>query len=74
MRMIGARKRGSPPTEGNRFGKVGTQGSVWTVEEIIQPRGLPSHVRLVDACSGRQMTVAASVLADPDRFVSLDKA
>ncbi len=56
---------------GNRFEKVGLWGSVWTVEEVCQPPGLPHHVRLVDIKTGRRMTVAESALRDPDCFAAL---
>jgi hypothetical protein len=53
---------------GNRFEKTGSWASSWTVEAILNPQGLPSHARLVEMTTGRCMTVAVSVLADPSRF------
>jgi hypothetical protein len=51
---------------------VGATAAIWTVEALFQPVGLPQHTRLVDDTTGRQMTVAVSVLADPDRFIPVD--
>ncbi|WP_145980686.1 hypothetical protein [Magnetospirillum sp. ME-1] len=71
MTMLGLRKPNTALEPGNRFEKVGLWGSVWTVEEIFQPPGLPHHARLVDINTGRRMTVAESVLRDPDCFAAL---
>ncbi len=67
-------KRNIPPAVnvGSRFEKAGMWGSYWTIEAIFNPMGLPSHVRLVEAATGRKMTVAASVLTDSSRFTLLD--
>lgn len=69
--MLGVRKPRTVLEPGNRFEKVGMWGSVWTVEAIFQPAGLPHHARLVDTNTGRRMTVAESVLRDPDCFAAL---
>ena len=65
------RKDDPPLAPGTRFKKVGQWGSVWTVEEVFLPLGLPHHARLVDINTGRRMTVAGSVLRDPDCFAAL---
>ena len=63
--------RTKPPPSfplGARFEKIGLWGSVWTVEEIFHRAGLPPHVRLIHAATGRHMTVAESALRDPIAF------
>ena len=65
------RKDDLPLAPGTRFEKVGLWGSNWTVEEVFRPAGLPNHARLVETTSGRRMTVAESVLRDPDCFAAL---
>lgn len=62
------RKDRLPVAAGARFEKVGLWGAVWTVEEVFHPQGLPAHVRLSETINGRLMTVAESVLHDPDVF------
>ncbi|WP_152619722.1 hypothetical protein [Paramagnetospirillum magnetotacticum] len=64
------RKEDLPLTPGTRFEKVGLWGSVWTVEDVFRPHGLPNHARLVETNSGRRMTVAESVLRDPECFAA----
>ena len=71
MTMLGTLKTLAVLEPGNSFEKVGLWGSVWTVEKVFQPPGLPHHARLVDQNTGRRMTVAESVLRDPDCFATL---
>jgi hypothetical protein len=53
---------------GDVFRKVGTYSGEWVVERIFEYPDIPPHVRLVERTSGRAMTVAASILSDPDHF------
>ena len=70
--MILLKRKDDPPlAPGTRFEKIGLWGSVWTVEEVFLPPGLPHHARLVDSNTGRRMTVAESVLRNPDCFAAL---
>jgi hypothetical protein len=69
--MLKLRKAITVLEPGNRFEKLGLWASVWTVEEVFQPPGLPQHARLVDSNTGRYMTVAQSVLHDPNCFAAL---
>ena len=67
-------KMGKSPvaTVGSRFEKIGSWGSSWTVEAVLNPMGLPDHARLVETTTGRTMTVAVSVLGDFRRFIRQD--
>ena len=65
--MLGRRST-KPVDIGDRFEKVGQSRSVWTVEDVLARPGLPPHARLSDPVTGRFMTVAESILHDPDVF------
>lgn len=58
---------------GDMFRKIGTYGADWVVERLIEYPDIPRHARLVDQGSGRTMTVAVSILLDPEAFVAVGK-
>jgi hypothetical protein len=70
-----SRRRGSDSIQiGDVFRKIGTYGADWVVERLIDYPDIPRHARLIDQGSGRTMTVAVSMLLDPDAFALVRKA
>ena len=58
---------------GDIFRKIGTYGANWVVERLFDYPDIPRHARLVDQGSGRTMTVAFSMLLDPEAFKQIPK-
>ncbi len=58
---------------GDIFRKIGTYGANWVVERLFDYPDIPRHARLVDQGSGRTMTVAVSMLLDPEAFKVIPK-
>lgn len=58
---------------GDIFRKIGTYGANWVVERLFDYPDIPRHARLVDQGSGRTMTVAVSMLLDPECFKVIPK-
>jgi hypothetical protein len=56
---------------GSRFAKADSRRSVWIVEALLHPAGLPDHVCLIEQTTSRRMTIAASVLLDRGHFTAL---
>jgi hypothetical protein len=71
MSLFGRRARGTDVAPGDVFRKVGTYGGEWVVERVFDYPDIPRHVRLVERQGARAMTVAASMLSDPDCFVAV---
>ncbi|MBX9635383.1 MAG: hypothetical protein K2X44_10435 [Magnetospirillum sp.] len=68
MSLFGRRARGTEVAPGDVFRKVGTYGGEWVVERIFDYPDIPRHVRLVERTGARAMTVAISMLSDPENF------
>ncbi|MCR6629897.1 MAG: hypothetical protein NVV74_07495 [Magnetospirillum sp.] len=68
MSLFGRRARGIDVTPGDIFRKAGTYGGDWVVERVFDYPDIPRHVRLVERQGARAMTVAASMLFDPECF------
>lgn len=68
MSLFSRRKDGDGIEPGDVFHKLGTYGANWMVERLFDYPDIPRHVRLVDQTSGRTMTVAATMLLDPECF------
>jgi len=66
--MVFRASRAAPVGSGETFQEVQRRDESWTVEAFIERLGFPRHVRLRSAATGREMTLAASVLADATRF------
>ncbi|MBC7954003.1 MAG: hypothetical protein H7Z12_19565 [Rhodospirillaceae bacterium] len=71
MSLFGRRARGTEVAPGDVFRKAGTYGGEWVVERVFDYPDIPRHVRLVERNGARAMTVAASMLADPESFTPL---
>lgn len=70
-----SRSRGAQTVQpGDVFRKIGTYGADWVLERVIEYPDIPPHARLIDQGSGRTMTVAISMLLDPDCFKVIEKA
>ncbi|RAU21691.1 hypothetical protein CU669_11995 [Paramagnetospirillum kuznetsovii] len=66
--------RGVPEiASGDVFRKIGTYGADWVVERLFDYPDIPRHARLIDQGSGRTMTVAVSMLLDPEMFKPIRK-
>lgn len=74
MSLFGRRARGTEVAPGDVFRKVGTYGGEWVVDRVFDYPDIPRHVRLVERNGARAMTVAASMLADPDNFTAISLA
>lgn len=68
MSLFGRRARGNEVSPGDIFRKAGTYGGEWVVERVFDYPDIPPHVRLVERQGARAMTVAVSMLFDPDCF------
>ncbi|MDO8607930.1 MAG: hypothetical protein Q7R40_15455 [Phaeospirillum sp.] len=69
-----SRNRGAVTVQpGDIFRKIGTYGANWVVERLFDYPDIPPHARLVDQGSGRTMTVAVSMLLDPESFKVIAK-
>lgn len=68
MSLFGRRARGTEVAPGDIFRKAGTYGGEWVVERVFDYPDIPPHVRLVERQGARAMTVAASMLFDPECF------
>ncbi len=71
MSLFGRGTRGPEVAPGDVFRKVGAYGGDWTVERVFDYPDIPRHVRLVERAGSRAMTVAASMLFDPECFAPL---
>lgn len=71
MSLFGRRARGDEVAPGDTFRKIGTYGGDWIVERVFDYPDIPRHVRLVERNGARAMTVAASMLFDPECFQSV---
>ena len=71
MSLFGRRARGTEVAPGDVFRKAGTYGGDWVVERVFDYPDIPRHVRLVEKNGARAMTVAASMLFDPENFTSV---
>ncbi|HLO76948.1 MAG TPA: hypothetical protein VK196_10895 [Magnetospirillum sp.] len=71
MSLFGRRARGIDVTPGDVFRKVGTYGGEWVVDRVFDYPDIPPHVRMVERQGARAMTVAVSMLFDPDCFTPL---
>lgn len=74
MSLFGRRTRGTEVAPGDVFRKAGTYGGEWVVERVFDYPDIPRHVRLVERQGARAMTVAASMLQDPECFVPVGYA
>lgn len=74
MSLFGRRSRGADVAPGDIFRKAGTYGGEWIVERVFDYPDIPRHVRLVERSGARSMTVAASMLFDPDCFTAITVA
>ncbi|MGE5515430.1 MAG: hypothetical protein ACM31D_06365 [Bacteroidota bacterium] len=75
MSLFGRRARSNEVAPGDVFRKVGTYGSDWVVERVFEYPDIPRHVRLVERQGGaRAMTVAMSMLFDPECFTPVGTA
>lgn len=74
MSLFGRRARGTEVAPGDVFRKAGTYGGEWVVERVFDYPDIPRHVRLVERNGARAMTVAASMLTDPENFTPLGLA
>ena len=74
MSLFGRRARGTEVAPGDVYRKAGTYGGEWVVERVFDYPDIPRHVRLVERNGARAMTVAASMLADPESFTPLSLA
>lgn len=68
MSLFGRRARGSDVAPGDIFRKAGTYGGDWVVERVFDYPDIPRHVRMVERQGARAMTVAVSMLFDPECF------
>jgi hypothetical protein len=68
MSLFGRRARGVEVAPGDIFRKAGTYGGEWVVERVFDYPDIPPHVRLVERQGARAMTVAVSMLFDPECF------
>lgn len=68
MSFFSRKREGDGICPGDVFHKIGTYGANWVVERLFDYPDIPRHARLVDSGSGRTMTVAVSMLQDPDVF------
>ncbi len=71
MSLFGRRARGDDVAPGDIFRKAGTYGGEWVVERIFDYPDIPRHVRMVERNGARAMTVAVSMLFDPDCFTAV---
>jgi hypothetical protein len=71
MSLFGRRARGTEVAPGDVFRKAGTYGGEWVVERVFDYADIPRHVRLVEKNGARAMTVAASMLFDPESYTPL---
>lgn len=71
MSLFGRRARGDDVAPGDIFRKAGTYGGDWVVERVFDYPDIPRHVRLVERTGARAMTVAVSMLFDPDCFTAV---
>jgi len=74
MALFHRRARGDEVRPGDVFRKVGTYGGNWTVDRIFDYPDIPRHVRLVERAGSRAMTVAATLLLDPEAFTRISRA
>lgn len=74
MSLFGRRKGGTEIQPGDVFHKVGTYGGDWVVQRIFEYPDIPRHARLVEKTGARAMTVAVSLLTDPDNFTPVRQA
>jgi hypothetical protein len=72
MSLFGRRARGTEVAPGDIFRKNGTYGGDWVVDRVFDYPDIPRHVRLVERNGSRAMTVAASMLFDPDCFAAVN--
>jgi hypothetical protein len=71
MSLFGRRKGSDEVRVGDVFRKAGTYGGEWIVERMFEYPDIPPHARLVERTGSRTMTVAVSLLRDPDSFTSV---
>lgn len=71
MSLFSRNKDNAGPQPGDVYRKLGTYGADWVVERIFDYADIPRHVRLIARGSGRTMTVAASMLMDPEAFAKV---
>lgn len=69
MSLFGRRSRGNDVSPGDVFRKAGTYGGEWVVDRVFDYPDIPRHVRMVERQGTRAMTVAASMLLDPECFL-----
>lgn len=74
MSLFGRRARNTEAAPGDVFRKAGAYGGEWVVERVFDYADIPRHVRLVERNGARTMTVAASMLADPENFIPVGLA
>jgi hypothetical protein len=76
MSLFGRRKGGDEVHPGDVFRKAGTYGAEWVVERLFEYPDIPCHARLVErvGTGRRAMTVAVSLLMDPDSFTPIPQA
>lgn len=74
MSLFGRRARGTDVAPGDVFRKVGTYGGDWVVDRVFDYPDIPRHVRMVERQGSRAMTVAVSMLSDPDCFTPVAQA
>lgn len=68
MSLFGRRSKADDVAPGDMFRKAGAYGGEWVVERVFDYPDIPRHVRLVERQGARAMTVAASMLFDPENF------
>ncbi|MGE5475271.1 MAG: hypothetical protein ACM3Q1_01335 [Bacteroidales bacterium] len=68
MSLFGRRARGTEVAPGDIFRKAGTYGGEWVVQRVFDYPDIPRHVRMVERHGARAMTVAMSMLFDPECF------
>lgn len=68
MSLFGRRSRGNEVAPGDIFRKAGTYGGDWVVDRVFDYPDIPRHVRLIERNGKRTMTVAVSMLFDPESF------
>jgi hypothetical protein len=71
MSAFGWGKSGGGVHPGDIFRKLGTYRMEWVVDKIFDYSDIPSHARLTERNGSRTMTVAVTMLLDPDAFVAV---
>ncbi len=68
MGLFAGKVRGEDVRPGDIFRKAGTYGGEWRVEAVFDYPDIPRHARLVQISGARVLTVAVSLLFDPNAF------